>query len=298
MGINRLDLELILRLRRDGYIRDNARVIELGAQQLARVAIESKDILRELGERFGTKGELCLPTSEAAPVYEWSEEKLDPAAPRARAMWVWLGFSYAAIDIDGSPESIPLDLNFDDVPKSQKNAYDLVTNYGTTEHVANQMNAFKIAHDLAAEGGVMIHHLPCQGNLNHGLINYSPKFFWKLARSNDYRWLHFNYLVSGESYPVPTNLIDSIREFSPDIDERMNGRPAPTWCRFSILGRALCRRKKPVGVRNSALMVAFQKPRSAPYVPPIDVPNETWTTNKKLLERYPGVFKTAEEPQH
>jgi hypothetical protein len=296
MGINRVDLQLILLLTSEGCIRDSARVIELGAQQLARVAIESKDILRELGGRFGAKGELCLPTSGATPVYEWNEEKLDPAAPMARLMWEWLGFSYAAIDIDDSPGSIPLDLNFDEVPKSQRDNYDLVTNYGTTEHVANQLNAFKIAHDLAAEGGVMIHHLPCQGNLNHGLVNYSPKFFWMLARSNNYRWLYFNYLVSSESYPVPTNLIDSIREFSPDIDERMNGKPAPMWCRF--FGRALCRRKKPVGVRNSALMVAFQKSRSAPYVPPIDVPNETSTTNKKLLERYPGVFKTAKEPQH
>jgi hypothetical protein len=274
MGINRLDLQLILLLRREGYIRDHARVMELGAQQLARVAIESKDILRELGGRFGAKGELCLPTSGAAPVYEWSEEKLDPAAPMARLMWEWLGFSYAAIDIDDSPGSIPLDLNFDEVPKSQRDIYDLVTNFGTTEHVANQLNAFKIAHDLATEGGVMIHHLPCQGNLNHGLVNYSPKFFWMLARSNNYRWLYFNYWVSEETYPVPTNLVENVREFAADVDGRMKG----------------------IQVQNSALIVALQKKRLASYVPPIDVPNGTSTTNKDLLARYPSVFRTSRRP--
>jgi hypothetical protein len=271
MGINLLDLQLLLQLRRQGYIRDNARVIELGAQQLGRVAVEAKDILHELGQSFGAKGELSVHAPKTMPTYEWGEEKLDATAPMARAMWVWLGFTYAAIDIDGRPDSIPLDLNFDDVPRPEMEKYHLVTNYGTTEHVANQLNAFKIAHDLTERGGVMIHHLPCQGNLNHGLINYSPKFFWMLARSNDYRWLHFNYTVSDETYPVPTNLIDSIREFSPEIGERMNGNP----------------------LRNSALMVAFQKMRSTPYVPPIDVPNQTSTANKNLLARYPGVFRSG-----
>jgi hypothetical protein len=32
-------------------------------------------------------------------------------------------------------------------------------NFGTTEHVANQLNAFKLIHDLAAKGCIMVHTL-------------------------------------------------------------------------------------------------------------------------------------------
>jgi hypothetical protein len=66
-------------------------------------------------------------------------------------------------------------------------------NFGTTEHVANQLNAFKLIHDLAAKGCIMVHTLPSHGQFNHGLVNYNPKFFWMLARSNGYRLLHMSF---------------------------------------------------------------------------------------------------------
>ena len=77
----------------------------------------------------------------------------------------------------------------DQVPEGCRGKYRLVTNYGTTEHVANQLNAFKIIHDLTAVGGLMVHSVPAQGMFCHGLVNYNPKFFWMLARSNGYKWL-------------------------------------------------------------------------------------------------------------
>jgi hypothetical protein len=36
------------------------------------------------------------------------------------------------------------------VPPEHKRKYHLVTNFGTTEHVANQIPAMKIIHDLTA----------------------------------------------------------------------------------------------------------------------------------------------------
>src|SRR5205085_2282669 len=121
-------------------------------------------------------------------------EHLDAAAPMARDFWLWLRFDYAAIDIDDSPGSIPLDLNYDNAPPKEVGRYNLVTNFGTTEHIANQLNAFKVIHELTAPGGVMIHHLPAQGMFNHGLVNYNPKFFWMLARSNGYKFLASQFL--------------------------------------------------------------------------------------------------------
>jgi hypothetical protein len=45
----------------------------------------------------------------------------------------------------------------------------------------------KIIHDLAAPGGVIVHTVPTQGYLMHGMITYTPKFFRSLAQSCRYR---------------------------------------------------------------------------------------------------------------
>ncbi len=273
MGMNRRDLELLLMLRRNGHIPDRARVVELGAQQLSHDLLASRELIKEFGETFKKSGEPPLPQAQGEAKFDGVEQLLDPDAPMARRMWLWLGLEYAAIDIDGTPDSIPLDLNFDGVPQAEMGKYDVVTNYGTTEHVANQMNALKIVHDLAAPEGIMIHNLPCQGNFNHGLLNYSPKFFWMLARSNEYRWLYLDYVDSGISYELPQNLMESVRPYQADIEQRMAA----------------------YRVSNTALVVVLQKRRARPFVPPIDVPNNTRTSNQNLLRRYPTIFKSANE---
>jgi hypothetical protein len=74
-----------------------------------------------------------------------------------------------------------------------------VTNFGTTEHIVNQLNAFKAIHDLAMVGGVMVHNLPC-GQPDHGLFGYNQRFFWALGRANDYRIVHMQ--MDGESIHI------------------------------------------------------------------------------------------------
>ena len=52
----------------------------------------------------------------------------------------------------------------------------LVVNAGTTEHVVNQDNAFRVMHDLTKVGGVMMHEVPAGGMLTHGVVGYNPQF--------------------------------------------------------------------------------------------------------------------------
>src|SRR5271154_6877868 len=176
MGIGVEDLDLLLRLREEGYIPDRASVMEIGAQQLANNFLKAREKIEKAGQQFGTSEASPLVPPNPTYIVHGEVEHLGAAAPPARDFWRWLGLDYASVDIDGSPGSVPLDLNYDDVPKSAVGKFDLVTNFGTTEHVANQLNAFKVIHDLTALGGVMWHHLPAQGMLNHGLVNYNPKF--------------------------------------------------------------------------------------------------------------------------
>jgi len=268
MGVGWKDFDLIVRFKNEGYVRSNVAVVEIGAQQLSNDILRNRQKVRELGQAFGTTNNIDLPGPTASVLTQGKMEHLDSAAPFARLIWTWLGFEYASIDIDGSPESIPLDLNFDDVPRKLKGHFQLVTNLGTTEHVANQLQAFKIIHDLTAPGGLMIHHLPTQGYMNHGLVNYNMKFFWMLARSNGYKWVYSDFTLSDQPYNLPENIADTVRTHEGSIDQRAKNYKAV----------------------DCGLVVALQKVVDIEFVPPIDVPTGAIVTDKKLRNRYWTVF--------
>jgi hypothetical protein len=105
----------------------------------------------------------------------------------AKEVWELAGFNYLSLDVTEAPGSRVFDLNFGEVPPEDKGSAQLVINLGTTEHVANQLNCFRAVHDLMAVGGIAIHSVPFAGMLNHGLINYHPKFFFSLIVNNRYR---------------------------------------------------------------------------------------------------------------
>lgn len=270
MALGSDTIDLLIRLRAAGCIPAEPAVVEIGAQQLGDGLLAARAELENLGGIFGAAGACPLPPPlpTSAGIAHGELKKLDPAAPMARDFWTWLGFQYAAIDIDGSPGSIPLDLNFDAVPDDAAGKFDLVTNFGTTEHVANQLNAFKVVHDLAALGGVMLHHLPAQGMLNHGLINYNPKFFWMLARSNGYKWLYADFTWAPTSYELPRNIIEHMTPFAPDIAARL----------------------RDYRTADCGIVVALQKVFDIPFVPPLDVNTGTRTDNPALARRYWTVF--------
>src|SRR5271167_2182976 len=105
-------------------------------------------------------------------------------------MWRRLKREIVSLDVVGNEMSLMhFDLNTDRVPAKFKDHFDFVTNVGTTEHVFNQANCFKVVHDLTNVGGIMVHAVPFAGFENHGMFNYSMKFFTTLARENDYACL-------------------------------------------------------------------------------------------------------------
>jgi hypothetical protein len=263
IGINMLRLLIDLKTR--GYIPGGSSVMDIGAQQLDQGFLAHREELGVMGRLFGIERPCPLPP----PLSQPSIAGLDPEAPSARQFWAWLGLSYAALDIDGSPGSVALDLNYDEAPSELRGKHHLVTNFGTTEHVANQCQAFKVVHDLTVLGGVMMHNVPVQGMLNHGLVNYNPKFFWMLARSNGYKWLHMDFRISNAVQTLSADIIHEVAAFSPDIVERSQ-RYCAQICSF---------------------VVVMQKTTDMPYVPPLDVNTGAQTDNKILEMRYPTVFK-------
>jgi hypothetical protein len=269
MGIGCDTIEILIRLKQDGYLEGPNSVVEIGTQQLANNFLDARDALERLGRLFGIDVPCRLPPPIPAHLVHGSLEHLDASAPPSRTFWRWLGFDYASIDIDGNPGSIPLDLNYDGTPDGYLGRYQVVTNFGTTEHIANQLNAFQVIHELTANGGLMIHQLPMQGMINHGLVNYNPKFFWMLGRSNGYKLVDADVSFADSDYELPQNIVDLLSTFRPDIRTR----------------------RQRYRVADSMVLTIFQKVFDSPYVAPLDVPTGTKTDNRALQERYWSVFK-------
>ncbi len=177
MGINAgwLD-QFIERASLDGFKSGDA-ILDIGAQEFF-CASDPAAINRFL-KHFG-----------AAP---YSTKELDGLANNGtyvRETFRRAGLDYSATDIISAPGVIRLDLECARLPWRYRRRFKFINNSGTTEHVANQLNAFKIIHEATAVGGVMYHNVPL-ADYQHGLLSYSPKFFWSLATANNYEIVQY-----------------------------------------------------------------------------------------------------------
>jgi hypothetical protein len=95
-------------------------------------------------------------------------------------------YRYRCLDLYPGEFTIVADLNSYSVPERERAQFDLITNIGTTEHVTDQVNAFRVMHDFGKVGTRFAHSVPFTGYLNHGLYNYNPLFFVFLSAANEY----------------------------------------------------------------------------------------------------------------
>jgi Methyltransferase domain len=262
MGLNARFLQIMIWLREQGHVAPGAKVVEIGAQQLNNAFLAARPEIESLARLYGVPTpQLPQQTGDAAHL------NLHPDAPRAAPFYRALGFDYACIDIDNSPGSIALDLNFDALPEPLRGKFNLVTNFGTTEHVLNQFNAFKIIHELAAPGAIMLHELPASGLINHGFFGYQPSFFTRLASANEYTALMMDFGWSAVEY----GLSEDMQRF---LDQYVDTRNRP-----------------PFGTSQCSITAVLRKNSDAAFVPPIDVPYGSSAPNEQMKERYGIAFK-------
>lgn len=99
----------------------------------------------------------------------------------AKTVYSALGAEHVSLDLNGRDGALKIDLDCP-VPPFLVNHFDIVTNYGTAEHVNNQFQVFKNMHDMTRLGGIILHALPLVGNWpNHCRYYYSLDFVKKLA---------------------------------------------------------------------------------------------------------------------
>jgi hypothetical protein len=123
------------------------------------------------------------------------------------------GMDYLALDIFPGYQTEIMDLNSERLPDRHLRAWNVVLNCGTTEHIANQLNAFKVIHDALDVGGVAYHDVPMLGYVDHGYFNYNPVFFEHLATANSYEILSM-------SLSDPPTLEDAGRALSTRFAEK------------------------------------------------------------------------------
>jgi hypothetical protein len=175
MGLGACVIELYRQLELRGALDGVSNVMELGSQDFW---CPQQKLIRALFAAF----------ARPEPNPELLTTNFSNQKP-ARLLYEALGLAYSWVDIDGREGALVLDLNFDEAPEEHRGKYGLVTNHGTSEHVLNQYNVFKMMHDFTKPGGIIVHAVPFTVHLEHGFFNYQPNFFGALARYNSYETL-------------------------------------------------------------------------------------------------------------
>jgi hypothetical protein len=130
-------------------------------------------------------------------------EKLVATGRVAKDYFERLGVLHTSIDITGRDGALALDLSkpIDDV--SLRARFDVVTNFGTSEHVEPQYECWRNVHLMTKVGGVMVHEVPEVGHWpGHCRVYYSERFFRELALVNGYEVLE---LFANSYVPDPRN---------------------------------------------------------------------------------------------
>ena len=84
-----------------------------------------------------------------------------------------------------------------DEDADNKDQFDLIIDGGTSEHVFNPIVAFANYMNYLKPNGNLIQALPVNNNIDHGVYQFSPTFFWSIGIQNqgslELLDLHFKY---------------------------------------------------------------------------------------------------------
>lgn len=112
--------------------------------------------------------------------------------PRAsKQFFSRIGYNHVSIDTNGQDGALKENLSKPIKNKDLVGKFDVLTNYGTSEHVGNQYECFNNIHNLCAEESVMAHIVPHVGHWpGHCPIRYTPEFFEELGKACGYTILY------------------------------------------------------------------------------------------------------------
>jgi predicted O-methyltransferase YrrM len=193
-----------------------------------------------------------------------------------------LGIRYVSLDIFDGPNTIVVDLNSDPLPKDLHGCFDLVINSGTSEHIMNQFNIFRVIHDAAREGGQMFHVLPVSGHTDHGYVHYTSRFFFDLAGYNNYEIIELSYDSVNSS-----TLLDSARAYQTTF--RAASEALKLGVRIAIDEHGDNVYGPEPAVPDASIIIRYKKTRSQPFVGALDAATSVGTISEAIHRRYQAV---------
>lgn len=251
-------------LQRKGFLTPSKnKILDIGPQN---VLFVRADQIREFIER---QGGAVVPEAEMNKEIDRLVYFSTPR-PNERTMLLseitdLTNIEYNSVDVCPGLKTVILDLNFDGVPDDMTSHFDVVFNFGTTEHIFNQWNCFEFMHDALKVGGVAYHQLPASGYLDHGYYCYTPLFFQEMAQANNYAVEHMAVTPAGESK------IDALGI-------------------TSMGGDSLLSDGAPLGENNRVpalnIHVILRKTKDAPFRASLEIATAHSEVNTAMLERY------------
>jgi len=197
MGASAKTLSRFISLHKRGLLNNGASIIELGAQVLYCTGKEKyvRDVIRYFSDN----------NPEIKKADEYTNAEIRQIANKGMfvKMMNACGFTYKALDIFEDENTIMFDLNIHSPEEGMCEKFDMVTNFGTTEHVINQYLSMKTIHELAKPGGLIYHELPMSGYHYHGYFSYNPLLFHDLADTNSYSIIIQNFSKASSPTPAP-----------------------------------------------------------------------------------------------
>lgn len=114
-----------------------------------------------------------------------------PARTPAKVYLQSLGIEHVSVDINGEDGALKMDLSKPSLDILGE--FDVVTNYGTLEHVVDIYYGYKFMHDHCKINGLMLHTSPCKGNWKHHGYHYvDTNVFSVLSKLNNYKILRID----------------------------------------------------------------------------------------------------------
>lgn len=170
MGISNPMLIWLRNLHESGSFRGLRSIIEFGPQDV----VVHPRILKDFVESV-TKEPF-----EPSIYYDGPQIK----ATAMRPLYETLGLShYKSIDLVDPRSDYLIDLNY---ARSLPGRWDVITDFGTSEHLFNIANAAELIHNHLSVGGLRLHVSPTRGDYDHGFYNIQASWFHEMARANNY----------------------------------------------------------------------------------------------------------------
>lgn len=176
----------------------------------------------EMAERLKS-----LPLPKPFSVCELGDQGMG-GEPRRRLASAWYAEwgcdRYVSVDGNGRG-TITADLNQPLLPIGE---YDLVTDFGTGEHIFDQAQVWRTLHRLVEPGGYIVFDRPAQGYEKHCFYLTNECVFRNIAEANGYRllWLERTQKERGQllhgAFRVPTKKAPQFRvpqqdKYHPDL---------------------------------------------------------------------------------